>query len=149
MGHLAQRPGSIVNLTAIQEHLPLPTHVMYVATKGALSALTRALAVELGPLGVRVNAVAPGAIETPGMAEERAAVERRGGDAGGTEAGSPTLLGFPGTPVDVAAAVAFLASADAAYITGEILTVDGGRRLSRAPDPLWASPAASDAELGA
>lgn len=125
--------GAIVNLSTIQERLPLPTHVSYVASKGGISALTRSLAIELGPHGIRVNAVVPGSIQTVGMAEER---EHVGLGSVAQDESQPSLLPHTGMPEDVAGAVAFLASADAAFITGSTLTVDGGRSLSRKTDPL-------------
>lgn len=125
--------GAIVNLVAIQERLPLPTHVSYVSSKGGVSALTRSLAIELGPYGIRVNAVVPGVIQTAGMAEERGHAGLGSAAQDGTQ---PSLLPRTGLPEDVAGAVAFLGSADAGFITGSSLTVDGGRSLSRKPDPL-------------
>lgn len=125
--------GSIVNLASIQQRLPLATHVPYVTSKGGIVALTRSLAVELGPRGIRVNAVAPGAIETPSMAETRRAV---GLTASTDDESCPALLQRAGHPAEVAEAVVFLASERASYITGAVLDVDGGRSLSRRPDPL-------------
>lgn len=127
--------GAIVNLTSIQERLPLARHTPYVTSKGATSAMTRALAVELGHRGIRVNAVAPGGIETPSMQDTRAA---RGLEADRASS-SPALLERVGTPDEVAQVVAFLASDAAAYMTGVIVTVDGGRTLSRRIDPLVAT----------
>jgi NAD(P)-dependent dehydrogenase (short-subunit alcohol dehydrogenase family) len=118
--------GAIINITSIQEHLPLATHAAYVASKGGVSALTRAMAAELSPHGIRVNAVAPGVVDTPGMRE----------GPGRHDSLPATLLRRAGTPAEVADAIAFLASAEAAFITGAVLRVDGGRALSRFPDPL-------------
>lgn len=163
--------GVVVNLLAIQEHLPAPTYVPYVTTKGAMSALTRALAVELAPMGIRVCGVAPGMVgsdstaaalaeaATPAhlraTAGDRSGVGTEPGGGGNTSGGGataspsrlavPTLLGRMGSPEEVAAAVSFLASDQAAYITGASIRVDGGRALSRQPDPLlalaqWSNP---------
>ncbi|HKU11097.1 MAG TPA: SDR family NAD(P)-dependent oxidoreductase [Sinomonas sp.] len=129
----AGRGGAIVNLATIQERLPLPKHVSYVASKGGVSALTRSLAIELGPYGIRVNAVVPGLIQTAGMAEER---EHVGLGSAAQDGNQPSLLPRTGLPEDVAGAVAFLGSADAGFITGSAVTVDGGRSLSRKADPL-------------
>ncbi|MHB1534643.1 MAG: SDR family NAD(P)-dependent oxidoreductase [Acidimicrobiales bacterium] len=128
--------GSIVNVAAIQASLPVPTYAAYVASKGGVVSLTRALAVELSPQGIRVNAVAPGAVDTASTAAALAA----GGDgrAGAPQGDGevPTLLGHMGRPEQIAAAVGFLASPDASFITGAVLVVDGGRSLCRRPDPL-------------
>lgn len=129
-GHLPGGSGAIVNIGAIQEVLPVPTYAAYAASKGGIAALTRALAVELGPRGVRVNAVAPGGIETVAF---RGTLDEAG--SGEPASPFPALLRRGGRPEEAAAAVCFLASADASYITGTVLRVDGGRTLSRLPDP--------------
>jgi NAD(P)-dependent dehydrogenase (short-subunit alcohol dehydrogenase family) len=110
--------GVIVNLSsggAVQAHRH---RVAYDATKGAIEAATRALALDLAPWNIRVNAVAPGAIAVP----NRSAI----GPAGRDPAPDLIPLGRLGAPGDVAAAVGFLVSEEAAYITGAVLTVDGG-----------------------
>ncbi len=120
--HLVERraPGSIVMVSSILGVVGAPGMGIYAMTKAALISLTRTLAAELGPRGVRLNAVAPGLVET------RFAAALLEDDA--TRAGfmSRTPLGRPGRPEDVVGAVRFLASDEAAYVTGAVLTVDGG-----------------------
>lgn len=118
---VAQRSGCIVNIGSIYSLLAAPQRLTYCATKAAVAMVTKTLAVEWASAGVRVNAVAPGYIETAitaGLAQsgkfDPTAVLRR------------TPMGRFGTPEEIAAAVCFLVSNEAAYITGQILGVDGG-----------------------
>ncbi|CAL4860350.1 SDR family oxidoreductase [Microbacterium sp. MM2322] len=109
--------GVVVNITSWMAHVGTPNVGLYPATKAALEHLTRAWAAEFGPRGVRVNAVAPGATLTPGN-ESASDILRA------MTAVAPA--GEPGRPIDIAHAVRFLASDEAAYIHGQVLSVDGG-----------------------
>jgi NAD(P)-dependent dehydrogenase (short-subunit alcohol dehydrogenase family) len=122
MADLTQQHGSLVATSSVHALFGLPGHPAYAASKGAIVALVRQLAVEYGP-GVRVNAVLPGPILTPMW---------DGVDASGVEeAAQATALRRMGTADEVAAAVAFLASNDATYVTGVSLFVDGGRSVTK------------------
>jgi len=115
------RPGaSIVNISSMNADLPPRDAASYGASKAALNLWTRAMAKELGPQGIRVNAVAPGAINVPEAPRPDALTETFVKD---------TALGRPGIPEDIARAVYFLASDDASFITGAVLPVTGGYRL--------------------
>ncbi|MGH9414525.1 MAG: 3-oxoacyl-ACP reductase family protein [Terriglobales bacterium] len=113
-----QRHGRIVNLSSTCGEHPNRGQVNYAAAKGGVNALTRALAQELAPRNITVNAVAPGMIETEMSAGVRALASE--------QILAAIALKRYGQPAEVAAAVAFLLSSDAAYITGHILNVDGG-----------------------
>lgn len=115
---LGERDGCIVNITDIHAERPLKGYCVYSIAKGGLVMLTKALARELGPR-VRVNAVAPGAILWP---------EQELDDRGKQEIIARTALKRQGAPDDIAHAVLFLLR-DGAYVTGQVITVDGGRSL--------------------
>jgi NAD(P)-dependent dehydrogenase (short-subunit alcohol dehydrogenase family) len=121
---LAERGGAIVNVTSRLAHVGVPEMAVYGASKGALRALTHGAAVELAPLGIRVNAVAPGMTETPLFREWVA--ERDDPEAARAAVEARIPLGRLATPEDVARAILFLASDAAAHITGVTLPVDGG-----------------------
>jgi glucose 1-dehydrogenase len=114
------RPGKIINVSSVHEELPFPHFTTYCLSKGGVKMMMRNLAVELGPFGITINNVAPGAIETPinqdllNDKEKLNAVLKN------------IPLGRLGKPEDVANLVAFLASSEADYITGSTFYVDGG-----------------------
>jgi glucose 1-dehydrogenase len=120
--HLQSRKsgGKIINISSVHEELPFPHFTSYCASKGGMKMVTRNLSIELAPLGITINNVAPGAIETPintkllnDPVKLKALLDN-------------IPLDRLGKPADVAGAVAFLASSDADYITGTTLVVDGG-----------------------
>ncbi|MEV0248158.1 SDR family NAD(P)-dependent oxidoreductase [Nocardia sp. NPDC050712] len=116
--------GRIVNISSSSAHSGQPFMAHYVAAKSAVNGLTKALALELGPSGITVNAVPPGFIDTPML---RGAEEKRllGGSVQDHIKRTPVRR--VGRPEDIAAACAFLISEEAGYITGQILGVNGGR----------------------
>jgi NAD(P)-dependent dehydrogenase (short-subunit alcohol dehydrogenase family) len=113
------RPAGLVNFSSPAADQGYPNTSIYAAIKGAITTLTRSLAVELGPSGIRVNAVTPGAVPTPGA---RAVVD----EAGYELRRRKTPLGRLGREEDVANLIAFLFSSEADFINGAILHVDGG-----------------------
>jgi 3-oxoacyl-[acyl-carrier protein] reductase len=110
--------GSIINISSFAAARAHRYMSAYDATKGGMEAMTRTMALDLGPFGIRVNVVGPGAIHT----EEY----EPAGEEGKRRRGQTVPLGRVGYPEDIAGAVAFLASDDASYITGQSLYVDGG-----------------------
>jgi 3-oxoacyl-[acyl-carrier protein] reductase len=121
MAMARKRAGRIINVSSVAATHVNPGQTNYSASKGAINSFTRALAVELAGRNVTVNAIAPGFIET----DMSAAVRNKAGDL--IKKFIP--LKRIGTPEDVAKVAVFLASADSAYITGQVLTVDGGLSL--------------------
>ncbi|NJS39302.1 MAG: SDR family oxidoreductase [Rhodobacteraceae bacterium] len=115
------KPGaSVVNISSGNAVLPPRGAAIYGASKAALNLWTRGMAKELGPRGIRVNAVAPGATNLPGAPRSAELTQLFVND---------TALGRIGTPQDVARAVRFMASDEAGFITGQVLEVSGGYRL--------------------
>lgn len=116
--------GRIVNISSSSTHSGQPLMTHYVSSKSALNGLTKALALELGPAGITVNAVPPGFIDTPMLRRS----EEKGLLGGAVEDHiQSTPVRRIGTPDDIAAACSFLISEEAGYITGHILGVNGGR----------------------
>jgi 3-oxoacyl-[acyl-carrier protein] reductase len=121
--HFDSAGGSIINISSGVTTIVVPQASVYTATKGAVDAITRTLAKELGPRKIRVNAINPGMVQTEGI--------RAGGfDQGGfrEQLESQTPLGRIGQPDDIAPAAVFFASDDSKWITGETLLISGGLR---------------------
>src|SRR6202045_3732957 len=121
--HFNSNGGTVINISSLASSLTPPTAVVYNATKGAVDAITRTLAKELGPRGIRVNSINPGMVMTEGVA------------SGGFTEGdmrkmfeSQTPLGRVGQTDDIAPAAVFFASDDSKWITGETLRIAGGLR---------------------
>lgn len=130
---VADGGGAVVNIGSIEGIGANPLHTAYSASKGGVHGLTVAMAVDLGPMGVRCNAVAPGWIDT---ALNRSYLDRLPGrEQAVAELGQLHPVGHIGDPSDVAAVVAFLAGRDARFVSGQVVVVDGGRmgKLSLPP----------------
>lgn len=118
-----ERKGTIINVSSVHEKIPRPMYISYSISKGGMGNMTRTLALEYARSGIRVNAIAPGATETPinedwvDDPEKEAEINRH------------IPMGRPGTPEEMAAATAFLVSDEATYITGQTLYIDGGLTL--------------------
>jgi 3-oxoacyl-[acyl-carrier protein] reductase len=115
---MKQRSGRIINITSVVGVTGNPGQVNYAASKAGMIGLTKSAAKELAPRGITVNAVAPGYVETEMTADLSGTVRAAMLDL--------IPLGRPATPEDVAQVVAFLASEKAAYITGQVIHVNGG-----------------------
>jgi glucose 1-dehydrogenase len=114
------RRGKVVNISSVHEELAFPNFAAYCASKGGMRMLTRTLAVELGPIGITINSIAPGAIETPINAKLL-------NDPVRLQALTRQIpLGRLGKPEDVAGLAVFLASSDSDYVTGSTYFIDGG-----------------------
>lgn len=113
--------GAIVNISSINALVTMPNLTAYAVSKAGVNQLTRAMALALAPHGIRVNAIGPGAIETDMLRSSRS-------DSSVTASIlAHTPLGRLGTPMEIAAVAAFLASDEASYVTGQVLYADGGR----------------------
>jgi len=120
MEQLKATKGCVINIGSVQSFVALPNSAAYTASKGGVRALTKALAIELSPQGVRVNAIGPGLIATPLNAQARRNPEYMANFS------QRIPLGRAGEPADIAGAAVFLASDLARYVTGVTLPVDGG-----------------------
>lgn len=118
---MSQRAGSIINMSSVAADKAGRGQANYAASKGAINAFTKAMAVELAPRKIRVNAIAPGVIETDISKEVR--------ELGAEEALSKILLKRFGQPEEVAYLAVFLSSKYASYMTGQIVSVDGGFKM--------------------
>ena len=121
---LAKGGGSIINISSMASQYGIPKVIAYTASKSAVEGMTRAMAVELSPKGIRVNCIAPGFIATDMSAKAlNSDAERK------QKVMSRTPMGFLGEPADIANAALYLASGEANYVTGVVLPVDGGNSI--------------------
>jgi len=115
--------GNIINISSVVSTLGFPNASVYSGTKGAVDAITRSLAKELGPRRIRVNAINPGMVETEGTVSAGITADEMR-----KQIEAQTPLGRIGKPQDIAGAAVFLASADSSWMTGETLVISGGNR---------------------
>ncbi|AJE47847.1 SDR family NAD(P)-dependent oxidoreductase [Celeribacter indicus] len=120
--------GSIINIGSTSAITGISGLTEYSATKGAVGTATRTAAIELGLRNIRVNAINPGSIKTPMADKERSKLSR--------SVGAITAMGRQGSPDEIAAAAHFFASDDASYVTGQVITVDGGWTVGTMPQVL-------------
>ena len=123
-GMVARKNGSVINISSMAAQYGLPGVVAYTASKTAIEGITRSLAVELSPHGIRVNCIAPGFIET-----NMSSAALNGDPERKQKVLSRTPMGKLGTPQDVAQAVYFMASDESSFITGTVVPVDGGNSI--------------------
>jgi NAD(P)-dependent dehydrogenase (short-subunit alcohol dehydrogenase family) len=121
---LPQRSGCIINISSMAAQYGIPKVIAYSASKTAIDGMTRAMAVELSPKGIRVNAIAPGFIYSDMTAKALDSDPERKAKVFGR-----TPMGIMGQPADIGATAYFLASDEAKYITGVVLPVDGGNSI--------------------
>jgi len=116
---LTERPYSIINMSSINDTVAIPDYLAYTVSKGGLLQMTKAMALELAPYGIRVNAIGPGSVKTDMLS----------GVAGDAldKIHSRTPLGRVAQPDEIAGVAAFLAGEDSSYMTGQCIYVDGGR----------------------
>src|ERR1017187_361302 len=122
--YLARQGGAIVNIASVHAHATLADYAGYAASKSGILGLSRGLAVQCGPLGIRVNAVSPGTIETPLLQRYIDGFADPAGMRGQMISRQP--IGRLGTPRDIGSLVAFLAGGDATFISGAEIVADGG-----------------------
>jgi len=121
---LVQGDGSIINISSMASQYGLPKVIAYTASKSAIEGMTRAMAVELSPKGIRVNCIAPGFITT-----DMSTKALNGDPERKQKVMSRTPMGYMGDPSDIANAALYLANGEAKYITGIVLPVDGGNSI--------------------
>jgi 3-oxoacyl-[acyl-carrier protein] reductase len=121
--HFGPKGGSVINISSVASVKAMPTSVVYAATKSAVDSITRVLGQELGPRNIRVNAIAPGGVETEGVHR----IGMIGSDLE-KQMVADTPLGRLGQPDDIARVAVFLASDDSSWLTGERITASGGFR---------------------
>jgi NAD(P)-dependent dehydrogenase (short-subunit alcohol dehydrogenase family) len=123
--HMEKRKsGSIVNISSMASQYGIPKVIAYTASKSAIEGMTRAMAVELSPKGIRVNCIAPGFIATDMSAKALNNDKERK-----QKVMSRTPMGYMGDPADIANAALYLANGEAKYVTGVVLPVDGGNSI--------------------
>ena len=121
---LQQGGGSIINISSMASQYGIPKVIAYTASKSAIEGMTRAMAVELSPKGIRVNCIAPGFIAT-----DMSAKALNGDPERKQKVMGRTPMGYMGDPADIANAALYLANGEAKYVTGVVLPVDGGNSI--------------------